>query len=90
VTGMVGYVTPAMKAYADLPVWTSNPNITPYRDTMPATKFDGFNGKPGKAAAQALDEFVIVDMFADVCVNNMAAKDAIAKAEKRLATIYKR
>jgi len=90
VTGMVGYVTPALKGYADLPVWTSNPNITPYRDAMAGAKFDGFNGKPGKAAAQALDEFVIVDMFADHCVNNMAVKDAIAKAEKRLATIYKR
>jgi hypothetical protein len=29
-------------------------------------------------------------MFADVCVNNMAVKDSIAKAEKRLTTIYKR
>jgi hypothetical protein len=57
---------------------------------MAGAKFDGFNGKPGKAAAQALDEFVIVDMFADHCVNNVAVKDAIAKAEKRLATIYKR
>ena len=90
VTGMVGYVTPALKGYTDLPVWTSNPNITPYRDTMAGAKFDGYNGKPGKAAAQALDEFVIVDMFADHCVNNVAVKDAIAKAEKRLATIYKR
>jgi multiple sugar transport system substrate-binding protein len=90
VTGMSGYVTPAFKQYADLPVWTSNPNITPFRDAMAGAKFDGYNGRPGKAAAQALDEFVIVDMFADACVNNMAIKDAISKAEKRLATIYKR
>ena len=90
VTGMRGYVTPAMKAYAELPVWTSDPEITPYRDTMAYTKFDGFNGKPGRAAAQAIDEFVIVDMFADACVNKMSAKDAIRKAETRLNTIYKR
>ena len=41
-------------------------------------------------AAQALEEFVIVDMFADVAVNNVAPKDAIRKAESRLMTIYKR
>ncbi|MBV8530885.1 MAG: carbohydrate ABC transporter substrate-binding protein, partial [Candidatus Eremiobacteraeota bacterium] len=90
VTGMLGYVTPALKAYNDLPIWTSDPQITPYRDCMAGAKFDGFNGRPGKAAAQALDEFVIVDMFADVCVNRMAVKDAMRKAETRLNTIYKR
>ncbi len=90
VTGMLGYVTPALKGYADLPIWTSNPNITPYRDVLNGAKYDGYNGKPGKAAAQALDEFVLVDMFADVCVNNVAVKDAMKKAEQKLATIYKR
>jgi multiple sugar transport system substrate-binding protein len=87
---MKGYVTPALKAYAELPIWTSDSNITPYRDALASAKYDGYNGKPGKAAAQALDEFVIVDMFADVCVNKMAAKDAARKAETRLQTIYKR
>lgn len=90
VTGMRGYVTPALKQYADLPVWTSDPQITPYRDVMASAKFDGYNGRPGKAAAQALDEFVIVDMFADACVNKMVVKDAMKKAETRLTTIYKR
>ena len=90
VTGMLGYVTPALRGYRDLPVWTSNPNITPYRDVLEGAKYDGYNGRPGKAAAQALDEFVLVDMFADVCVNNMSTKDAMRKAETRLATIYKR
>jgi multiple sugar transport system substrate-binding protein len=90
VTGMRGYVTPALKKYSELPIWTSDPAITPYRDAIVYGKFDGLNGRPGKAAAQALDEFVIVDMFADVCVNKMAVKDAMRKAEARLNTIYKR
>ncbi|BDE07575.1 ABC transporter substrate-binding protein [Vulcanimicrobium alpinum] len=90
VTGMRGYVTPALKQYGDLPVWTSDPQITPYRDVLLSAKFDGFNGRPGKPAAQALDEFVVVDMFADACVNKMAVKDAMRKAETRLSAIYKR
>lgn len=90
VTGMRGYVTPAFKGYGELPIWTSDPNITPYRDALAHAKYDGYNGRPGKAAAQALDEFVVVDMFADVCVNNMNPKDAARKAEQKLAAIYKR
>lgn len=90
VTQMRGYVTPALRGYAELPIWTSDPNITPYRDVLAGAKYDGYNGRPGKAAAQALDEYVVVDMFADVCVNNMNPKDAARKAESRLATIYKR
>ena len=89
VVGMRGYVTPALNAYLKFPLWTSDPNITPFRDTIIGERFDGYNGKPGRAAAKAVDEFVVSDMFADVCINNMTPKDAIAKAEGRLVTIYK-
>ncbi len=88
VTGMKGYITPALKAYADLPIWTSDPNITPYRDVLKGTHFDGWAGKPGKAAATALNDFVVVDMFADACVNGSSPQDAAATAEKRLKAIY--
>ncbi len=90
VTGMRGYVTPAFKGYSSLPIWTSDPNITPYRDVMARNRYDGYAGRPGKAAAQAIDDFVIVDMFADACVNNTAPKDAARKAEAKLVAIYKR
>ncbi|MFN2460155.1 MAG: ABC transporter substrate-binding protein [Candidatus Velthaea sp.] len=89
VTGMKGYIAPALKGYLDFPVWTSDANITPFRDAIVGQRFDGYNGKPGRAAAKAVDEFVISDMFADVCINNMAPKDAVRKAEQRLTTIYK-
>lgn len=89
VTGMRGYITPALKAYLDFPIWTSDPNITPFRDAIVGQRFDGYNGKPGRAAAKTVDEFVIPDMFADVCINKLTPKDAVRKAEQRLVTIYK-
>ncbi len=88
VTAMKGYVTPALKGYADLPIWTSNPNITPYRDTWKDTHFDGWAGSPGSAAATALNDFIIVDMFADACVKGSSPADAAANAERRLKAIY--
>lgn len=88
VTAMKGYVTPALQGYSDFPVWTSNPNITPYRDVLKGTHFDGWAGSPGKKAASALNDFIIVDMFADVCVKGHSPKEAARTAEKRLKAIY--
>ncbi|TAM56397.1 extracellular solute-binding protein [bacterium] len=88
VTAMNGYVTPAARGYRSLPVWTSNPNVTPYRDAMVGELSDGFAGAPGKEAATALNDFIVVDMFADACVNDMPPKQAIQRAENRLKAIY--
>ncbi|MGH7659856.1 MAG: ABC transporter substrate-binding protein [Vulcanimicrobiaceae bacterium] len=89
VTDMIGYVTPAYEGFKKLPIWTSDPNVTPYRDVMDGARFDGWPGTPGRGAAQAVNEFVLTDMYADVCVNKMSPKAAMQKAENRLAQIYK-
>ncbi|MBV8150539.1 MAG: extracellular solute-binding protein, partial [Candidatus Eremiobacteraeota bacterium] len=60
VAGMRGYVTPALRAYTKLPIWTSDPKITPFRDVLVGERFDGYAGSPGKGAAQTMDAFVLV------------------------------
>ena len=87
-TAMFGYVTPALKDYAKLPIWTSNPNITPYRDALVDNLPEGYAGKPGRAAATALNDFVIVNMFADVCVHGTAPQEAAKRAAQQLREIY--
>ncbi|HEX7389555.1 MAG TPA: extracellular solute-binding protein [Acidiphilium sp.] len=87
-TGMEGYVTPALKDYTKLPVWTSNPNITPYRDALAHNHAVGYAGSPGRAAATALNDFVIVNMFADACVNGASPEDAARDAARQLKQIY--
>ena len=86
---MTGYVTLAYQGYSKLPIWTSDPNITPFRDVMDGARFDGFAGTPGRGAAQAMDQFVLIDMYADVVINKMSPKAAMQKAENRLVQIYK-
>lgn len=88
VKAMKGYVTPALKGYADLPVWTSDPDITPYRDVLKDTHFDGWAGSPGSAAARALHEFIVLDMFANACVKGASPQEAAKTAEQRLKAIY--
>lgn len=88
VNAMKGYVTPALKSYADLPIWTSDPDITPYRDVFKNTHFDGWAGTPGIEAARALKSFVVLDMFADACAGGATPQAAAKRAEGRLKAIY--
>ena len=87
-TAMDGYVSPAMKDYTKLPIWTSNPNITPYRDALKGNHPVGYAGSPGKASATALNDFVIVNMFADACVHGTSPQDAAKSAAQQLKQIY--
>ncbi|TMB12383.1 MAG: extracellular solute-binding protein [Deltaproteobacteria bacterium] len=89
VDAMNGYVTPALKQYKDLPVWTKDPKATPFRDGIARMQHNGYAGEPGQQAAAALAEFIVLDMFADATVNGMSAKDAAARAENRLRRIYR-
>jgi multiple sugar transport system substrate-binding protein len=89
IDGMNGYVTPALKQYRDLPVWTRDPKATPFRDCLARMLPNGYAGLPGQQAAAALAEFIVVDMFSDVTVNGMSAKDAASRAANRLRRIYR-
>lgn len=89
VEAMNGYVTPALKAYRNNPVWTRDPKATPFRDGLERMLHNGYAGQPGQPAAAALAEFIVLDMFADATVNGMSAKDAARRAEARLRRIYR-
>ncbi len=64
---MRGYVTPGLKAYRDLPVWTSDPKHTAYRDCVKNMKWNGYPGPIGPGSAAVMAEYVVVDMFANYC-----------------------
>lgn len=89
VDGMNGYVTPALKQYRELPVWTRDPKATPFRDALARMLPNCYAGRPGQQAAAALAEFIVLDMFSDATVNGMSAKDAASRAEGRLRRIYR-
>jgi multiple sugar transport system substrate-binding protein len=87
---MSGYVTPGLKAYRDLPVWTSDPKHTAYRDCVKNMLWNGYPGPIGPGSAAVMAEYVVVDMFANYCVRGMSADKAMARAEKSIARAYKR
>ncbi|MBW2308192.1 MAG: extracellular solute-binding protein [Deltaproteobacteria bacterium] len=86
---MRGYVTPGLKAYRDLPVWTEDPKHTPYRDCVKNMLWNGYEGPIGPASAAVMAEYVVVDLFANVCARGISIDKAIRTAEKAIARYYK-
>ena len=84
-----GYLTHCLNAYDKNPVWTADPKATPFRDVGKRTLTAGGLGSVGEKAATAISDFVILDMFANVCTGREDAKGSIAIAERQLKRIYR-
>lgn len=86
---MRGYVTPGLKEYRNLPVWTSNPKHTAYRDCVKNMLWNGCPGPIGSGSAAVMAEYVVVDMFANYCTQGMSKDAVIRRAEKQIARAYR-
>ena len=85
----IGYLTQPLRAYAEAPIWTSDPKHTPFRDATQRMQHNGWAGSLGYASAATMADFVVVDMFAEACSGAQSAKDAAARAEARALRYYK-
>jgi multiple sugar transport system substrate-binding protein len=89
VQASIGYVTPALRHYEKNPIWTSDPKITPYRDSMKNMLPSGYAGKMGYASAGALADFIVVNMVAEAASGTRSPKEAAERAQKRAERYYK-
>jgi multiple sugar transport system substrate-binding protein len=85
-----GYVTQSLKYYSHLDVWTRDPKHTPFRDAALRMVPLSYAGTPSPQSAAALGEYIVLDMFADVCTGRKTPKEAARAAEERLARIFKK
>ena len=65
------------------------PKRTVFRDVGQAHADAGGLGSVGEKAAAAIADFIVVDMFANVCTGREDAKGAIAIAERQVKRIYR-
>ncbi len=89
VTKSVGYLTPGLTAYEKNPVWTSDPKLTVCRDVAKRTLTAGHLGSVGEKAAAALADFIVLDMFANVCTGREDIKVAMRIAERQAQRLYR-
>jgi len=90
INAMRGYVTPSLKGYRSLPVWTDDPKHLVYRDCLQNMLWNGYSGPIGPASAAVMAEYVVVDLFANYCTGNMSADKAISNAENAIRRAYKK
>jgi len=84
-----GYLSHCLTAYDANPVWTQDPKNTVYRDVAKRSLTAGGLGSVGEKAATAIDDFVVLDMFANVCTGREDPKSAMKMAERQAQRIYR-
>ena len=68
-------------------VWNLDPILLPFRDLPTIGRTWGYAGPPGRASAEAVTKYVIVDMYAKA-IQGMAAEEAVKWAHDELVKIY--
>lgn len=85
----LGYVTQPLQAYADNPVWTENPKITPFRDCAARMLWNGYAGPLGPASAAAMSDAIVANMVTQAASGAKPPREAMREAQ-RLARRYYR
>jgi multiple sugar transport system substrate-binding protein len=84
-----GYLTHCLNAYDSNPVWTADPKTAPFKEAAKRALTAGHLGSVGERAATAIADFLIVDMFANVCTGREDPKSAMKMAERQAQRIYR-
>jgi multiple sugar transport system substrate-binding protein len=85
----LGFMCHTLRAYESNPIWTSDPKITPFRDSPRLTLYSGYRGTVGTASAAAAADGIIPQMVAEAASGQSTPKDAAARAEQRARRCYK-
>ena len=75
------------KVWENDPLWKIDPIMAPFRTAAESGRFAGYAGPAGRAAAETISKFIIVDMYAKAA-QGMAAEDAVKWAHGELTKIY--
>lgn len=82
-----GFSTGSTKIWEDDPMWKEDPIMAPFRTAAESGRFAGYAGPSGRAAAEVISKFIIVDMYAKA-VQGASAEDAVKWAHGELVKIY--
>lgn len=83
-----GYVTPPLQSYTEDPFWDTQPQFAPYRNAAKNMLWDGYSGPLGLHSAQALADYVVVDMVARAATGQQSPNDSANAAAQRLKQLY--
>jgi multiple sugar transport system substrate-binding protein len=86
-TSQQGFSVGTTKMWENNKLWKVDPVMAPFRTAAESGRFAGYAGQAGRAAAETISKFVIVDMYAKA-VQGMPADEAVKWAHSELVKIY--
>jgi multiple sugar transport system substrate-binding protein len=86
-TSQQGFSVGSTKMWEQDPLWKVDPVMAPYRTAALSGRYAGYAGPAGRAAAEAISKFIIVDMYTKA-VQGMAPEDSVKWAQSELLKIY--
>ncbi len=81
------WMVPPTNVWYSHPLWTKDPKLTIYRDTVKEARPLGYAGPPGAKATEALAKYIIVDMFTKA-IQGTPPEEALNWATAELKKIY--
>jgi multiple sugar transport system substrate-binding protein len=85
-----GYWAQPLAAYADAEVWSGDPKVKIFRDTMKSTYYTGYKGPISTATGAINADYVLVQMCASVATDAATPEAAAAEAERRAKRYFRR
>ena len=89
-TANSGYWAHPLTAYTESAVWTSDPKIKIFRDTMANKYYTGYAGPISAASGAVNADYVLVQMCASVATDAATPEAAAAEAERRAKRYFRR
>ncbi len=86
----LGYWAHPLNAYGASAVWTSDPKVAIFKDSMNNPFWNGYKGPISEASGQATNEYVLVQMCAAVASGQSTPQEAVREAERRARRIFRR
>jgi len=86
-TSQQGFSVGPTRVWEGNKVWQVDPVMAPFRTAAESGRFCGYAGPAGRAAAETISKFIIVDMYAKA-VQGVAPEEAVKWAHSELLKIY--
>jgi multiple sugar transport system substrate-binding protein len=85
-----GYWAQPLAAYADAAVWSGDPKVSLFKDTMKSPYYNGYKGPISTATGAISAEYVTIQMCAAVATDAATPEAAAAEAEQRCKRYFRR
>jgi multiple sugar transport system substrate-binding protein len=85
-----GYWAQPLAAYAESAVWSSDPKVSLFRNTMASPYYNGYKGPISTATGAVNADYVLVQMCASVATDAATPEQAAAEAERRAKRYFRR